>query len=103
MTLAEPNSRFRPSLHIMSPAAASLQSSEPVLARAAAIRGPSAWGESTGQVTKCVVLRIKQVDLVQQGTSDDETPVMRDRSRHVQEKGGLCFPFCRSAEELGDR
>ena len=39
MTLAKPISRFRPSLHIMLPAAASLQSSEPVFGRAAAIRG----------------------------------------------------------------
>ena len=49
------------------------------------------------------MLRIKQVSLVQQGTSDDATPVMRDRSRHVQDKRGWCFPVCRSAVEFEDR
>ena len=49
------------------------------------------------------MLRIKQVNLVQQGTSDDATPVMPGRSHHVQDKGGLCSPICRSDEEVGDR
>ena len=68
MTLPNFNSRSRPSLHIMSLAAAFHFRQRASLRPRGSRRGPSAWGDSTEQVANCAMLRIKQVDLAQQST-----------------------------------